>query len=294
VLSPSVHFNDPENGWASFSGTDLIWTTHDGGRTWQPFRLEYTSDVPGSLIHSLDEDHVWFFQFVGVGMQKVNTVLYFSQNGGGSWTKLLDPYSDIVLQSFDKTGVDFYNSQHGWITRFFRGVTQNITLENTSDGGETWESLEMPPPPSATDLFETCMCGLYDPRLFSDSVGSLRLTCQCGSFETPLIKSYLYTTSDGGATWETESIPEGDLHYISPGILFVIGREIYRSEDIGANWDFVKTVYWDGQLSFVGRDLALGIAHKPDYEEDALVKTINGCRTFSLIKPKLLSSYTER
>jgi hypothetical protein len=109
-----------------------------------------------------------------------------------------------------------------------------------------------------------------------------------------LIKSYLYSTSDGGATWKVEYIPEGELHYISPSIFYVIGREIYRSEDIGANWDFVKTVYWDGQLSFIGKDLALGIAHKPDYEEDALVKTINGCQTFSLIKPELGPSYTER
>lgn len=292
-LHPSVHFHDREYGWASYNGTDLIWTTHDGGRTWQPFRLEYEA-LLGGLIHSLDRDQVWFFQYIGGGMMKVHTVVYHSEDGGRTWTKLLDPYTDIVIQGFDKTGVEFVNTQYGWLTRDFWGVTPFISLEITEDGGELWESLEMPPPPSASDLFSTCMCGLYDPRLFSESVGSLRLTCQCESFETPLIKSYLYTTSDGGGSWEIEYIPEGDLHYAAPGIIYIIGREIYRSEDIGVNWDFIKTVYWDGQLSFVGDEVALGIAHCTDDDESALVKTINGCQTFQIIKPKLLPSYTER
>jgi hypothetical protein len=59
------------------------------------------------------------------------------------------------------------------------------------------------------------------------------------------------------------------------------------------NWDFVKTVYWDGQLSFVG-EVALGIAHCTDDDESALVRTVNGCKTFELIEPTLLDTYTER
>ncbi len=293
VLTPSVHFNDPENGWVSYTGTDLIWATRDGGRTWRPSRLEFSA-LLGGLIHSLDEDQVWFFQFVDGGMQKVNTIVYSSQDGGITWTKLLDPFSDISIQSYDKTGVDFFNNQDGWLTRDFRGVSPNITLEITADGGLTWESLPLPSPPSGTDLYATCACGLYDPHLLSQTAGTIRLSCQCGSGENPLIKTYLYQTSDGGKSWEIEYIPVGEFHTISPGVYYVIGREIYRSDDGGVNWDKIKTVYWDGQLSFVGDQLALGIAHKTNDYEDALVKTINGCRTFSLIKPKLLPSYTVR
>ena len=292
-LYPAVSFHDPDTGWVSYNGTDLVWSTRDGGLTWYPYQLDYSAML-GGMIHHLDDNLVWFFQFVDGGMQKVNTVLYRSEDGGMTWTKLLDPFSDIVIQSFDKTGVDFHDAQFGWLTRYFRGVTSNITLEITSNGGETWESLEMPPPPSGTDLFSTCACGLYDPTLFSSSSGSLRLTCQCGFDENRLIKSYLYQTNDGGNTWEIEYIPEGELHYISPGEYFVIGREIYRTEDGGVNWDFVKTVNWDGQLSFVDELTALGIAFCTDDDESALVKTTNGCQTFALIKPKLLPSFTER
>jgi photosystem II stability/assembly factor-like uncharacterized protein len=292
-LYPSVQFSDPDTGWASYSGTDLIWSTHDGGRTWRPTRLEYNAYL-GGLIHSLDKDQIWFFQFVDGGMQKVNTVLYSSLDGGSTWRKLLDPFSDAVIQSFDKTGVDFYDAQYGWLTRFFRGVTPNISLEVTSNGGETWVSLELPPPPSETDPFATCACGLYDPHLVSRTSGNFRLTCQCGSAESPLIKSYLYQTDDGGSNWEIASIPEGELHFISAGMYYVISQEIYRSEDGGANWDYIKTVNWDGQLSFLDKMTALGIAFCEQDDGSALVKTTNGCATFSLIEPKLLSSFTVR
>jgi photosystem II stability/assembly factor-like uncharacterized protein len=292
-LYPAVHFIDSETGWVSYGGTDLIWSTRDGGLTWHPTRLEQAA-LLGGMIHSLNKNLVWFFQFVDGGMQKVYTMLYQSEDGGATWQKLLDPFSDIVIQSFDKTGVEFYDAQYGWLTRFFRAVTSHITLEVTSDGGETWESLDMPSPPSKIDLFSSCACGLYDPHLESEEIGSLRLTCQCEPFDDPVIKSYLYQTSDGGSTWDIASIPEGELHYISAGVYYVISQEIYRTEDGGANWDFIKTVYWDGQLSFVDNQTALGIAHCTDDDESALVKTTNGCQTFQLIKPKLLPSYTVR
>jgi hypothetical protein len=293
VLEPAVHFRTSDHGWVSYSGTDLIWTTRDGGRTWQPSQLEFTAFFGGD-IHNLDNNQVWFFQYVDAGMMKIRTVIYSSSDGGNTWTKLLDPYTDVVIQGFEKTGIDFINPQYGWLTRDFWGVISNPSLEITKDGGKVWESIDIPPPPSASNLYDTCMCALHDPRLFSESVGSLRMSCQCGTSESPYFKNYLYSTGDGGGSWEVEYIPEGDFHYISPRIFYVVGREIYRSDDIGVNWDFVKTVYWDGQLSFVGNETALGIAHCTDDDEAALVRTVNGCKTFELIEPKLLPSFTER
>lgn len=292
-LYPAVNFSDPDTGWASYGFTDLIWTTKDGGVTWIPNRLE-NSAMLGGMIHSLDADRVWFFQFVDGGMQKVYTIVYRSEDGGMSWTKLLDPYEDVVIQAFDKTGMDFFDADHGWLTRFFRGVSPNISLETTSDGGVTWESLEMPPPPSGTDLFATCACGLYDPHLTSQTAGSLRLTCQCGSIDEPLNKSYLYQTVDGGKTWDIQYIPDGYLHYISEGLFYVINLEIYRTEDWGLNWDKIKDVNWDGQLSFIDDQTALGVALCLHDNNTALVKTTNGCGTFELIEPELGPSYTIR
>jgi len=290
---PAVEFNDPKNGWVAYTGSNLIWSTQDGGRTWKPAGLEFDT-LLGGIIHSLDNDQVWFFQFVDGGMQKVYTVLYKSENGGDTWSKLLDPFTDADIQAFDKTGVDFHNAQYGWLTRFFRGVTPNIRLDLTVDGGQTWQSLELPPPTTGTNPFSTCACGLYDPHLESTQAGSFLLTCECEPFDDPLIKSYLYQTDDGGSSWTIEYIPEGDLHFISTGTYYVIGQEIYRSEDAGANWDFVKTVYWDGQLSFVDGQTALGIARCFSDDQTSLVKTTNGCQTFQLIEPRLLPNYTER
>lgn len=292
-LYPAVNFSDAEHGWVSYQYTDLIWTTKDGGATWQATRSEDIGTL-GGMIHSLDQDQVWFLQFVEGGMQKVYTVIYRSEDGGTSWTKLLDPYQDAVIQGFDKTGVDFFDADHGWLTRFFRGITISVSLETTSDGGETWTSLELPPPPSGTDLFSTCACGLYDPHMSSAREGSLQMTCQCGSYESPLNKSYLYQTRDGGESWDIQYIPDGYLHYISEGIFYVIDLEIYRTEDGGLNWDKIKDVNWDGQLSFVDDQTALGVALCLHDQNTALVKTTNGCGTFQLIEPVLGPSYTVR
>jgi photosystem II stability/assembly factor-like uncharacterized protein len=138
------------------------------------------------------------------------------------------------------------------------------------------------------------MCGVYDPHLSSPTSGSIRLTCQCGSFESPLYKSYLYHTADSGESWDIQYIPNGDLHFISAGTFYVIDLEIYRTEDGGENWDKIKDVNWDGQLSFVDDQTALGVAHCTDDDESALVKTTNGCETFQLIEPILGPSYTVR
>ncbi len=86
----------------------------------------------------LDQNHVWIFQFFDSGMHKVYTSLVQTANGGGNWNLLLDPYQDEDIQSFSKTGAVFITPQHGWLTRNFDGVSPDIYLTKTQDGGKTW------------------------------------------------------------------------------------------------------------------------------------------------------------
>ena len=287
-----VNFSNPNIGWASFEGSNLIWSTLDGGINWNVQQLEFESFL-GNMLVSLDPNQVWLFQYLEGGMQKVYTALFHSKNGQ-SWTKLLDPYTDTSIQGFDKTGADFVNPEYGWLTRDFRGVAVYLFLDITYDGGLTWQNLEMPAPPSDPDAFSTCACGLYDPAVVNTAIGSARLSCVCYVNDVTLIKNYLYRTIDGGAAWDIQSMPGSELHFISGQTFYATGREIYRTSDSGKNWILMKSVNWDGQFSFIDLNNALAVAYDPDDDEHALVVTRDGCNSFDLINPVLLPSQSIR
>jgi len=292
---PVVDFSDINHGYVTYPGSDLVWSTSDGGLSWHPSRLEYTT-VGGALITSLGQDHAWLFQFLDAGMQKVYTALYATTDGGRSWNMLLDPTTSAEhsIQGFDKTGADFYDPNNGILTRFFRGVTPFVNLDLTRDGGSTWEPLEVIPPHSAPDAFNSCACGYYDPDFWGNENISIKLECQCFLEGGTFSKNYLYNTTDGGENWVIQSIPEGQLNKISASTYFVIGREIYKSTDAGENWGLVKNVNWDGQFSFADENTALGIAYDPDNDVYALVKTTDGCQSFQIITPQVIEPYTSR
>ncbi len=292
---PSATFIDSNHGFAAYEHSDLVWSTTNGGKSWHPVRLDFTSYL-GVMIYSLDKETSWLFQYIDGGMQKVNTALYRTSNGGETWVKLLDPrtLADHSIQGFDKTGVDFYDTDNGFLTRFFRGVTPFVNLDRTEDGGATWYPLEISPPPSAPDAFNSCACGYYNPDFNADQSGSMKLECQCYQEGASYSKNYLYSTLNGGQNWDITSIPEGQLIKITDQIYYVIGREIYKTADAGNNWDLVKTVNWDGQFSFGDENTALGIAYDPVDDEYAMVKTSDGCQSFQIIIPEVGAPYTIR
>jgi len=292
-LTVNGAFWDEGTAWASYNGSDIVWATKNGGVTWQPALLEFET-VYGSLFSVLDGNHAWMFQFLGADMQKVYTAPYRTKDGGVSWEKLLDPDTDASIQSFDKTGAAFINPQYGWLTRFFRGVQSQVELNLTQDGGLTWEAIDIPEPPSAPELFSNffCACGLYDPYLVSPLEGSTRLSCSCNEDDQRIEYDYLYRTNDGGVTWEIQETPGGGLVYIDDQIIYALGREIYRSEDGGENWQKIRTVNWDGQFTFIDRYTAWIVA--TNNGEYALVKTSNGCDSFIEIKPEVIASQSIR
>ncbi len=282
-----------DTAWVNYSGSDLIWVTRNKGLDWNPTPVIYDT-LSGAMFFTLDENHVWVFQFLDAGMQKVYTAVDRTTDGGVTWELLLDPYTDISIQSFDKTGLVFINPQYGWLTRDFRGVSPFVHLDVTRDGGTTWDAVEIPPPASLPDVFQNGACGLYDPSLISTQVGSFRLSCLFFDNDQRGQKDFLYKTRDGGITWNVLDTPGGKISYISDQIIFAISRDIYRSADGGLSWQKVRSVNWDGQFSFISEDTAWVVAHNPDTGMYALVRTSDGGNSFAEIKPGLTASPLSR
>ena len=94
---------------------------------------------------------------------------------------------------------------------------------------------------------------------------------------------FIYITDDGGTTWETHEIPGGKMLFLNPLQGWILGKDIYWSDDGGRGWTKVKTVSWEGKFSFVSPSEGWAVATSED--ETALVATSDGGETWQIIEP---------
>ena len=114
ILPVSFSNNVTETGIAT-----VIYTTHDGGTTWQA-----TTPVPVALsaVDFLDMQHGWVTD---------GSILYATSNGGHHWTKIVPGTSFKHV-----TQLDFISSTVGWAIGG-QGTGAPFLLK-TMDGGQTW------------------------------------------------------------------------------------------------------------------------------------------------------------
>ena len=291
-------FLDVDHAWATFGQEPYgspdevpIWRTSDGGASWSASPLPEIA----SLIETynpyhfffLDENHGWFMAALGGGMQKVYSAIYATSDGGATWARTLDPYTDIEVQSFDKAGMVFADSMHGWITDDGRGVKSGLYILISGDGGVTWLPSPLPEPAGEPGLFIGSDCGTYWPEMTSSLAGSVIGRCLTIAGDEPSEVTYLYTTSDGGTTWSYASYPGGQAIFFSQTIIYALAEEMFATINAGSSWELIKQVSWQGQFSFVDVDHGWAVARAG--EEIALVCTEDGLETWDLIEYQVFS-----
>jgi photosystem II stability/assembly factor-like uncharacterized protein len=304
------YFKDASTGWVAYgppadsSGVPpfmLVWSTQNGGSSWtysaidtssanavvfSPKYMEFTDNQNGRLMVVL-----------GGGMMHEYVVIYATHDGGATWTDLPDSLwaSGDDIQSFAKTGMVFVDSQNGWLTRDAQGVDSAPHVFYTSDGGMTWTRIDLPAPAGTTGWFDNNACGMYYPFVLSPASAIFAMKC----LDTSTYKiqhDYLYSTGDGGHTWQSSPLPAdftipdlgGALYFSDAQTGFAFGRRIYRTSNGGQTWTFVQQVYWDGQFSVVSPSLvwAAVVSYDASFNKQvALVKTIDGGATWALLKP---------
>jgi photosystem II stability/assembly factor-like uncharacterized protein len=289
-------FTTTENAWVIYQNDPvfaipdptIVWRTEDGGATWQasnPLPLPGPPEFMDISDFQLTSSGTgYFLTHVGAGMNHDYLAVFQSDPTGGSWDRVAGPTETFNIQGCQKTGLAFLDASYGWMTVDCQGVRDTPYYFSSADGGSNWENIEVPPPDGEPDLYARSICGVYSPYLFDIETGFFVMRCLSREdYQTS--EDYLYKTIDGGLTWEASAFPGGDLLLLNQDDGFALSRDIYKSVDQGTSWNFVKSVNWDGQFSFV--DALNGWAVARSGDAIALVITGDGGLTWQEITPIL-------
>ena len=288
-------FMDREHAWVIYNPDELgqpaiVWKTTSGGAQWEANDPIQTLFQSIDRIYYSDENHGWLMLGIEGGMGHAWVELYRTSENTRQWELLIDPQNDVEsadLHYCCKTGMVFYGSDIGLMT-FGRGPMGGAFINWTDDGGWTWESHPLPRPTGAFEEFNDAdygiLCESHSPTLFTSQSGKVALECWSDSEKADIL-SFIYTTQDGGKTWNSEPYPGGQLFFLNPLVGWALSNEFYRSLDGGISWNLMSTVDWDGQFSFVSEQVGWAVSQKG--EEIALVHTTDGGKTWDLIDPHI-------
>jgi photosystem II stability/assembly factor-like uncharacterized protein len=104
----------------------ILYTTHDGGKTWFPSTLP----GPGENVALADSSHGWF---VGRTLGAASDDLWATADGGRTWAQM-------TAINFHLGELSFATASTGWSIGFEPNTTHSIVFR-TTDGGRTWEQL---------------------------------------------------------------------------------------------------------------------------------------------------------
>lgn len=299
---------DAATAWATYgdrfpgplTGTPFVWRTTDGGASWQastPLDVSDAEFYGPSNMTFVDPQTGWLLVHVGAGMMHDYVMLYATKDGGLTWDRVVDPFSETeggLMQGCGKTGMAFSDNLTGWITGDCYGVQPGAPyLYHTADGGLTWALMELPAPPAQPDLFQNetqIACGVQAPLYAAGPAVVLAVTCQ--DFNTGQGSAWLYRTADSGTTWSSKNLATaysaGD--FLSPDLGWVLGSAgdpveytLAATADGGQTLTPVKKLAWTGQLDFIDPQTGWAVARAG--EDIALVRSIDGGKTWKVIAP---------
>jgi photosystem II stability/assembly factor-like uncharacterized protein len=229
---------------AHISPEAVIWHTTDGGRNWTPsppLNHQVIGDKVWAQFAVWDAQNVWMMVrgvYVGAGTH-YNHQLFRTTDGGLTWNSLDGQTSD------NYSGMVFADSNFGLRTLQTTGAYAPAppAYDVTTDGGVTWQTRELPPPPGSPDLFtQYPYCETFQPVLVSAQ--SLRMLMGCFDYENPPKKfvSYFYSSQDSGSTWQSVLLAskvqaaQDQLIYFGLNNGLLLGHDIYISTSDGQTW----------------------------------------------------------
>jgi len=240
-------------GEANASGTsgaffgDGIYRSDDAGTTWNHVGLEDSQHIGRIVVDPNDKDRIFVAATGTLYGKNEERGVYRSNNAGNSWEKVLyvndsTAVIDVVLNP-SNTDILFAATweriRYPW-GRIYGGESSGVY--RSMDGGDTWLKLGNGLPVSDS---QTGRIGLAIAESNPSTVyASYTTNASTNEF------SGLYKSTDNGDTWNLVAYNDisdvnatfgwyfGNLrvHPTNANEVYVLGQQLYRTTDGGANW----------------------------------------------------------
>ena len=301
AASVNVRFANNYDGWVygTLPGTvssdglavigyrPVLWSTHDGGRTWRRVSLPWESHEPS--IYDVEADNGTVY--AETLNRAYHVTLSSSPVGVDAWRTVPTGTLYLPAGGAQPTGAIALSGSSGWmVAGNDRGVSASLRV--TGNGRwSTWT----PPCESVGNSY--AVPAASSPR-------DLVVVCQMGGFASPLSptapagatlgSNWLYFSSNGGRSFTSGPELKPRNFYFS-GVLasprasvVVLSRGLGGSDDLMASFDRGRTwrVVYRGEptyLSFTNSQQGVALIQR-HFGDDSMIMTFNGGRDWRVIR----------
>jgi photosystem II stability/assembly factor-like uncharacterized protein len=282
----STYFLSAAQAWVAIgtdgASPDLLFRTSNAGATWQETHMP-TQTI--STLTFLNPQDGWLLANANGAAGSEAVDVYRTTDGGATWKKVASATPDNkggLPFGGDKTGISFVSPTTGWITGE-EPIDNFFWLYTTEDGGTTWKQQTLPLLPGVPKTQYV----LSPPTFFDAQHGLL----QANYFTTAsTAEIVLYTTQDGGQTWQANGMTPNAAQVVDALDLQHLwatdGATLYTSSDSGQHWSTLTTnaTYKNvGMLGFLSPQL--GFALSATDSGSFVLKTLDGGQTWAIIQP---------
>jgi len=287
--SQSIAFLDAQRGFLLCGGAAVggqqsktFYATTDGGRSWAPVAAALSGQLSTQGLPVTGYVHSMFFENQQVGFIGLDRGgVFMTRDGGRLWQAVFGP--PLPTAQGQAFSVGFSDAEHGWLL-----AGDGPPLYTTSDGGLTWQLVYPTLSPSNAVSFLDAEVG-YGAGWTYDGTTVLR-TLDGGATwaamgDAPVALSTievlgpdtlvglgedaLYTSLDGGASWQEEPFARGwypaalGMQNQSSGWVIgynpASGRVLFRTGDAGWTWQQIATPFEPAAVVPEGGDVVLAV-----------------------------------
>ncbi len=247
VAGPAGPGNELWAGTSKQGTSDVIlYHTTDGGATWQTTTVAtgYTNGIPvhPGAVSFVDAVHGWLMVSPEHGMNSEPGELLATNDGGKTWTEVTHDGPNPGDMPFGGS-ILFTSTTDGWLVGSQTSTTQDY-LYRTTDGGKTWNKVDLPVPASIPGGWVN---RIELPKVFG-TAGTGKETVLPVNFGKPnagVIFGGAYVSDDGGSSWRFAGglIPD----FVVPTFLTArdgfaaTSKGLFATSDGGATWNLVNS-----------------------------------------------------